>query len=75
MSIVLIRESKHDPVIEGFPGLVEKAGEVCSRGLATYMIEDVGLDADHYLERMGMAGWARLQSLVAIPDPDAPERS
>jgi len=45
---------KHNPVMDGFPVLVELARKVCSHELATYMAEEVRLDADHFLDMLHM---------------------
>jgi hypothetical protein len=43
---------KHNPVMDSYPALVEVVREVCSHELATYMEDDIHLDADHFLDML-----------------------
>ncbi len=64
----------HNPVLDGFPELVEIAVEHSSREVAEYVLEEVDLSCDQYLDAMQMMARDRCNP-AEVANPPARVRS
>jgi hypothetical protein len=64
----------HNPALDGFPELVEASREVCSRETAQYLLGDVCLSYDDYLDALSMIARDRANP-EDVPNPPARVRA
>jgi hypothetical protein len=55
--------------LDGFPELVDILREVCSHEAYEYMVEDVDLDPDKYLDMLHMVSHDNVDAVAVVNPP------